>query len=583
MNRVILQTDRAWLLFEQPRAVISATRLTDVLPALAEIEKAVQRNQWHACGFMAYDAAPAFDPALKSRQSASFPLLTFGLFDTPKILATTPESSSGNYSFAPWHPAVTEAAYNSAFCSIRNYIQSGHTYQVNYTFPFTSHFTGDPQALFGRLVRAQQPRHAAFISTDDWTICSASPELFFSLDGDHLVSRPMKGTAARGLTSVADDRIGAQLRRSEKDRAENIMIVDMIRNDMGRIARTGSVIARPLFTLERYPNVFQLTSTVRCRTKASILEIFQALFPCASITGAPKYRATEIIHELEPSARGIYTGTIGHISPNRQAQFNIAIRTIAIHNATGEAQFGSGSGVVWDSQPGSEYAECVSKASVLNSDIPDFNLLETMLWTPADGWFLLEFHLKRLARSARYFGFAIESETIRQKLAAIAAGFPATRHRVRLLLSRAGTVDLQPRLLPEGESNPTQAVLAEEPINRQNPFLYHKTTHRSIYDKATATRPGAEVVLLWNEDNELTEATFANLVYKLKGRLYTPPESSGLLAGTYRAHLLSTGKVKARVLRISELPQVEQLFLANSIRGLWPIELGWKKLRVVSC
>ena len=341
------------------------------------------------------------------REQPDLPLLWLGLFHAPEVWSDLPDTALA-HTLGPWEPAIDRATYRQAIAAIKEQIAAGYTYQINYTFPLGAAFKGEPWPLFVQLALAQRGRYAAYVDTGRHVVCSASPELFFQKADGVLTSRPMKGTAPRGRTVAEDEAQRAWLFASEKNRAENVMIVDMIRNDMGRVAEVGSVRVPVLFEVERYPTVLQMTSTVTSRTNVSVADVFKALFPCASITGAPKVSAMGIIADLEPAARGVYTGAIGYLAPGGRAQFNVAIRTVVVDRQTGRATYGVGSGVVWDSDADEEYDECLLKARVLAAERPDFELLETMLWRPETGVFLLDRHLERLADSAEYFGIAVD-------------------------------------------------------------------------------------------------------------------------------------------------------------------------------
>ena len=434
-------------------------------------------------------------------------------------------------------------------------------------------FAGNTDSLFAALCRSQCARYCAAVETGAHTICSASPELFLSLDGDHLLAKPMKGTSSRGMTLAEDDLRVDQLHNSEKNRAENIMIVDMIRNDMGRIADSGSVVPQKLFAIERYPTVLQMTSEVECRTSASFSSIIGAMFPCASITGAPKVRTMQIISELETSPRGVYTGCIGHVSPGRQAQFNIAIRTVVIDSGSGDAEYGVGGGIVWDSTDMDEYAECLTKAAVVTAGTPPFDLLETMLWQGDEGYWLLDLHLERLSRSSRYFCRDIDVAALRDQVLAFGATLSASRHRVRLLVDQSGTARTESYPLDANVDTVVRLRLAVEPVDKSHPFLYHKTTQRSMYESARAAVTDCDDVVLWNQDREVTETTIANIVIERNGRLITPPISSGLLACTYREHLLNNGEIEEGIITLDDLTSADHIFTINSVRRRQPAEL----------
>jgi para-aminobenzoate synthetase/4-amino-4-deoxychorismate lyase len=356
------------------------------------------------------------------------------------------------------------------------------------------------------------------------------------------------------------------LHHSEKNRAENVMIVDMVRNDMGRIAALGSVEVRSLYEVEKYPTLWQMTSTVKAKTGAGLCEIMQALFPPASITGAPKRRTMQIIAELEQTPRRIYTGSVGFIGPGRKAQFNVAIRTVLVDKAKGQAEYGVGGGIVWDSVDRMEFEECRTKARILTQKMPDFSLLETILWTPEQGYFLLPYHLTRLMDSAAYFSFSAERDAIRTNLDSLAHTLPKTAHKVRLLLAKDGGITLQSEVLHDTVAQPLHVCLAATAVDSANPFLYHKTTNRVVYEQALAACPGYSDVILWNEKGEVTESSIANIVVELDGELYTPPIPCGLLPGTYRAYLLEQGKLKERVIHKEDLVRSAHIYLVNSVR-----------------
>ena len=562
---------QCWLYFRNPRRIISAHRIEEVIPALNLIEKTVNKHGLYAAGFIAYEAAPAFDPALVVNRNSSFPLIWFGIYSQPEQFRfptarkCCPDQSLGQS--LTWTSSLTRDAYQDAIAKIKKNIKKGDTYQVNFTYRLTSPFIGDPLAYFIELVKAQNAQYGAFVNTDEWSVCSASPELFFYLDGNKLSSRPMKGTASRGLTLRDDIKQAQWLHHSEKNRAENIMIVDMVRNDMGRIAHTGSVQADRLFAIEKYPTLWQMTSTVTAETKAGLSEILTALFPPASITGAPKTRTMQIIAELETGPRRIYTGSIGVVSPDRKAQFNVAIRTVLIDKIKGQAEYGVGGGIVWDSTETIEFEESQTKAKILTERMPDFSLLETILWTPENGYYLLQQHLARLKDSAIYFSFSADIDAIRNKLLSLTRAFPHTAHKVRLLVAKNGRITCKPEALRHSTATHIQRVcLAKSPIDSSNPFLYHKTTNRLVYDQALAACPGYDDVILRNEKGEVTESCIANIVVELDEELYTPPVQCGLLAGTFRACLIEQDKIREKVIGIEDIARSPHIYLINSVR-----------------
>lgn len=554
-----------WLLFQAPHRVFQTERTEDVLPILHLVENSVQKEGFHAAGFISYEAGPAFDPVLEVRRDATFPLVWFGLFGKPEI-AADPPFPDGSCSTSEWTPSVERSSYGQAVNRIRDYIACGETYQVNLTMRLIASFSGDPLALFHQLHQFQRADYAAFVDTGRYSICSASPELFFTLDGPQLSTRPMKGTAARGRWSDEDRALARWLAHDEKNRAENVMIVDMMRNDMGRISEMGSVRVRRLFQIEQYPTLWQMTSTVSSITKAGLPEIVKALFPCASITGAPKPRTMQIIAELETMPRRVYTGCIGFMAPERRAQFNVAIRTAIVDKETGSAEYGVGGGIVWDSVPRDEYEECMVKAKVLTEKRPEFELLETLLWEPHAGFFLLDYHLRRLEESARYFGFPFEREAVLQELRQLQSGF-AGPQRVRVLFNRHGALTCLASSFPfPREKKPVCLGIAPAPVSRFDIFLYHKTTFRKLYDDARKGCEAFDDVLLWNDREEITESCIANVVVFYDGEWVTPPVECGLLPGTCRAWLLDRGKIREKPITIEMLKRAGKMCLINSVR-----------------
>ncbi len=596
-NTVILYDVKAehWLEYTRPVEVVSTHEIGEVLPGIRHLEARVDREGLFAAGFIGYEAAPAFDPCLPAKEKQGLPLIWFGLFEEARIIDLPPMESPYCGESLDWTASVTKDAYNRALDGVKECIQRGDTYQVNYTLRLSSPFTSDPFDFFLGLMGNHRREYAAFVDTGEYAICSISPELFFRLDGTHLVSKPMKGTAARGMTLEQDREQKAWLKNSIKNRAENVMIVDMIRNDMGRIAETGTVAVPSLFSVERYPTVLQMTSTVTSKVSASFCDILSALFPCSSITGAPKRRTMEIIEELETTPRGIYTGSIGYLSPGRKSQFNVAIRTVMIDKDQQRAEYGVGGGIVWDSDTREEYEECRIKARVLTRPQKKFSLLETLLFHPGEGYFLYEDHLDRMAGSAIYFDFDFSREEIEEKLLAVAAtlrddgkrvaagGMPrgagisrglshaaenkGPGYKVRLLLEQGGGITCEAESLPEPSgAKPVMLKIAGSPVNSANPFLHHKTTRREIYTEAKASRPLCDDVVLYNERGEVTETTIANIVVKIGEKLYTPPVTSGLLGGVFRGNLLEKGEVEERVVDLETLCRCDGIFLVNSVR-----------------
>ena len=588
---VILRTPwrGPWRRFSNPVRVITARQASEVRDALRAVDDAV-RSGSYAAGFVTYEAAGAFGLPVHD-QADALPLVAFGIFHPDSLDPLHRPPRGGEVTLGAWVPSMSHADYLRAIAAIKSYIQAGDTYQINLTFRLDTTVDGDVFALLRGVYMAQRGPWSAFVDAGSHVICSASPELFFSVNGDRIVCRPMKGTWTRGYWPAQDAAHGEALRTSGKNRAENVMILDMVRNDLGRVAVTGSVRPVSMFDVERYPLQWQMTSTVEAALKgASVDLLFEAMFPCGSITGAPKHRSMEIIRELESTPRGIYTGAIGYVSPHGHSHFNVAIRTVVVDRSSGRARFGVGSGIVWDSVDLDEYEECVLKAAMVGSvgppgqvgslaqaasyvvdDPPEFRLLETILWTPEGGFALYERHMMRLAESAACFGFICEIDEVRRVLSDAVQDLRGPA-KVRVLLEEDGDVlceaaDLVPL------QTPIRAELAPWPVDRADVFLYHKTTRRDVYDRARAARPQAGAVILWNRDGQITEATESNIVIVKDGAKVTPPVDAGLLPGTLRAELLRSGEIVERPISKADLMHAEEVWLINSVRGWTRVKL----------
>ena len=565
--------ERGSWLFRGPEETVVCARVDEIMPALRHIQARVAAGRY-AAGCIAYEAAAAFDPALTVRApDPGLPLLWFGLYRRREAVPPAAPPAPGAGPRLEWTPSIGRARYDAAIARIRGYIRAGDTYQVNYTFRMRSSFRGSLFDLYRRLYAAQESAFSAWLDMGRFQVACVSPELFFRLDGRSLAARPMKGTAHRGRWASEDDAIAAALAASEKERAENVMIVDLLRNDLGRVAAPGSVSAGPLFTVERYPTVHQMTSAVRCETDAEVPDILGALFPCGSVTGAPKVRTMQIIAELEDSPRGVYCGAIGWWGPDRQAGFNVAIRTAVSDRERGTIEYGVGGGITWGSTSSREYEECLVKADVLSA--PERvapTLLETLCYDPARGYLFLERHLARLSASARYFNHPFDMARVKAALDAAAAG-AAEALRVRLTLAPDGIA-----LAHAGPLKPLPVPLrlgfAREPVRSGDIRLFHKTTDRSLYDRAREGCPDCDGVILWNERDEATEAGFANLVVELDGGRFTPPLECGLLPGVFREELLEQGAIRERVLSRSEVVGAARVWLVNSVREWIPAELA---------
>lgn len=561
----LMQTAKGWLQFTHPTQVWIAEKTADIEPILSQIAQA----RTHIVGFLTYEASQTW--GYSTHTHSPLPFAWFAAFDTPTRLPELP-TPTHSFQLTNWQPTINRNSYQKAIQRIKHHIAEGQTYQVNYTFPMQAQFKGDSYALFWQLAQNQRAQQMAYLDLGRFAICSASPELFFHLEKGHLLSRPMKGTAVRGLTLHQDNQQIEALKTDPKSQAENVMIVDMIRNDMSHIAQTGTVQVPRLFEVSRYPTLLQLTSDVVCQTTATAPDVLRAMFPCASITGAPKHRTMQLINQLEPNPRGIYTGSIGYIQPNGNAQFNVAIRTVTIDRQQEQATYHTGGGIIWDSDTQAEYEECLLKAQVLTRPPIRYELLETILWEPNAGYFLLTLHWQRLINSATYFNIEGAWPALKQELHEASRIFTQPM-KVRVLLKPNGRFTIQPTpLTPTPQT--IQLAIATTPIHSQNVWLYHKTTHRQVYQQAQAQHPQADDVLLYNEKGHLTEGCIGNIAFYLNGRWCTPPIEDGLLAGTMRQHLLNTGQLVEQSISIQQL-QEQNLPLRhlNAVRKVRPATL----------
>ncbi|MEH7117515.1 aminodeoxychorismate synthase component I [Neobacillus vireti] len=558
------------LIFKKPQKVIAAFTIEEVLPCFQLVQEEVN-NGYYAAGFLSYESAAAFDPAFITNSDHRMPLLWFGLFSEPEY---EHNSTRETYTLSEWESSVSLEEYTQSIQAIKDGIERGDTYQTNYTIRLQSRFKGDDFAFFQTLKKAQSSDYCAYINTGEHSILSASPELFFRLEGEKITTRPMKGTIKRGKYIEEDEENARWLYHSEKNRAENVMIVDMLRNDLSVIAELGTVQVPKLYEIEQYPTVFQMTSTITAKVaeNTSLVDVFKALFPCASITGAPKVSTMKIIADLEPEPREVYCGAIGYITPRKEAVFNVPIRTVLIDQQSGLATYGVGGGITWDSTSEGEYEEVLAKASLLEEDRPEFELLESLLLEEGQ-YYLLKEHLDRLRRSAAYFGFPIQMEAVHQKLDELAVKNSSGKFKVRLLVTKEKEVKLDAQPIINMPA-PVKVILAGKPIDIDNPFLYHKTTNRSLYTAFQDSKPSDIFdVLLWNQQDELTEFTNGNVVLEIGGELWTPPVHSGLLAGTFRERLIKEGKVHEKALTISDLQKSSKVWFINSVRKWLEVEL----------
>lgn len=558
--------NRSWR-FSGYRETLQTMEPAGILPLLAKVE-ACTVDGLHAVGFISYEAAAGLNPDLCSSPSVEgLPLAWFAIF-SERIEAAPDEPLPPETSESPClEPDTAHESYLRNVGQIREKIACGESYQVNYTFGMNGDFSGDPLELYRRISRAQKASFSAYIDTGRFSVISASPELFFSLKERRITTRPMKGTAARGRWREEDKHQVSTLKSSAKERAENLMIVDLIRNDLGIIAETGSVRVESLFDVETYPTLHQMTSTVSARLKceAGLPEIFAALFPCGSVTGAPKRRSMEIIDDLEPLPRGIYCGAIGYVAPGGEALFSVAIRTLLFDKHRHQLCLGVGSGITTGSVASEEYKECLAKAAFLSAPDNEFSLIESL--RVENGEFaLLKRHLERLYSSARFFGFKMDEAKVREALKLHAEGCEGIR-KVRLLLSEKGEISLSSESLAVSDTLLKLGV-SRSRVDSRDKFRYHKTTCREMLDSARAERPDCDETVFLNERGELTEGSYHNLLLKSGGKMLTPRRESGLLAGVMRQELLDRGEIAEATLFMEDLARADEIWLINSVRGI---------------
>ncbi len=572
-------------IFTHPLKIIKINRYADIEKAFSRIEYYAQK--YFLAGYFSYELGYYFEnKQFGFKESAPFPLIQIAVFDQaasfnhktgklsghlPGIFAT--KSKQEDFSAGSLKFDFNEKEYTGRIRRIKEYIRRGDTYQINFTGKYRFRFSGSAFSFYESLKNRQNVPYSAFCKFKDEYVLSFSPELFFKRNGRSIYSCPMKGTIGRGRDIKEDKEQALKLKNSSKDLAENIMIVDLIRNDLGRIARADSVKATALFNIEKYNTLFQMTSEVRAtlRRGTSYFDIFKSMFPGGSVTGAPKIKSMQIIKELEKGPRNIYCGALGIIFPKGKAIFNLPIRTISLVKNKGE--MGIGSGIVYDSEAHREFRECILKAKFLTDRYEDFCLLETILW---DGEYkFLEEHLKRMERSAQYFGFCFDRARIKQALGALKNKFQSgSRYKLRLLLDRKGTLKAEYSRLPR-EAGIKYAAISDYKIDPQNPFCYHKTTNRNLYDSQHLCylEKGYFDVIFLNTRGEVAEGAISNIIIEKNKKYYTPPVSSGILPGIFRQYFIKKHRAQEKMIFRKDLLKADKIFLCNSVRGLTEVKI----------
>lgn len=589
-NFILLETNkfdkdnRCSYLFSAPFKIIACYRLENINSSLSEIEDFVSKG-YYAAGFVSYEAGFSFEDSLKSlKKDPAFPLLWFGIYRNPAVVSHIDKidlirHKYSSYSVRNLRPNISGREYIDNVKKIKSFIRKGDTYQVNYTFKYKFDFRGSAYSFYEDLKSKQSVSYSAFIKTPEFSILSLSPELFFRKDKNRIYVRPMKGTTDRGRDIIEDSKNAETLKGSLKNRSENIMIVDLLRNDLGRISKPGSVIPSKLFEVERYETLLQMVSDVKSTLKSgvNVYDLFKAIFPSGSVTGAPKISTMKIIDSLEDEPRRIYTGSIGFFAPGGKAIFNVAIRTLLLDNKTKKAEMGIGSGIVIDSNPHKEFEECKLKANFITDKTPDFKLIETILWNPEKGYSLLSLHVARLLLSAEYFNFRADRKTVIRELKNLEKRFDASfDYRIRLLLDRRGNIQTAFSRI-DNNTNAAKVRFSDKKTCSRDVFLYHKTTNRELYDKERKrwNKKGYFDVIFTNEKKEVTEGAISNIMIKKNGFFYTPPLDCGLLNGVFRQHLFKTktAPIKEKVLYKKDIESADEIYMMNSVRGALKVRL----------
>lgn len=541
--------------------------IKEVKPLLDELE-AYQNEGYYAVGYVSYEAAPAFETKF---QVIDGPLMSEYLlyFTVHETVQTEPIPLTYDPITLPksWQELTTAEEYKAAIEHIHHHIRQGDTYQFNYTVQLQQNLTADPFAIYNRLVVEQNAHYNAFIQHDDVSIISISPELFFKKDGDKLTTRPMKGTTNRGLTTETDLAQARWLAQDQKNRSENMMIVDLLRNDMNRISKIGSEDVKSLCQVEQYSTVWQMTSTIETQLlpNSRLSDVFQALFPCGSITGAPKIATMEIIKKVEKQPRGVYCGAIGILVPQGPSIFNVAIRTLQMEGT--KAIYGVGGGITWDSNWEAEYEETKQKAAVLYRQNPKFDLISTGRIHQGKLLFLEE-HIKRLQESSRYFDYPFNAEKAHNQATALCQSLDLdTDYRLKMSLKKDGELKFEHSQLTNLSDDFCQARLVEQRHPLDSPYTFFKTSYRPHLSIELHEQ------IYYNHEGQLLETSIGNIVLKIEDQLYTPPVHLGLLNGIYRQSLIAENKLKEKVLTVKDLKQAQAIYGCNAVRGLYELKV----------
>lgn len=596
-NFILLETNkfdpenRYSFLFTHPLAILEAKEDDRIPEVFAQIEEYAKR--YFLAGFFSYELGHYFTNHVQAGDTFEFPLVWLGVYEKPLIFDhrngaftdfqqewfADSATYQASHSISNLQLTISPDEYQSRIRQIKKYIEAGDTYQVNFTTRYKFDFVGHPYSLYQELKKKQEVAYNGFIKIRDRYVLSISPELFFRREGNRIVVRPMKGTMPRGRTLAEDDLQAQRLANDEKNRSENVMIVDLLRNDLGRVSKTGSVRVSNLYTVEKYNTLFQMTSTIESELKERLtyFDLFKSIFPCGSVTGAPKIRTMQIIRELESGPRGVYTGAIGMISPGVDAAFNVPIRTVLIENGRGE--MGVGSGIVYDSDARAEFDECQLKANFLIEQYREFSLIESVLWH--DGFQRLPLHLKRLRDSAAYFDFAyVEDEILKRLRDAEKHFYISSRYKIRLLLNKEGVAEISHEPLTYQNLQFGRVTISSVRTSSKDVFLFHKTTRRDLYQSEYEkySAQGFSDVIFMNEHGQITEGAISNIFIKKNGNYLSPPVECGLLNGVFRQEFLAThSSAVERILSLEDLFLADEIYMTNSVRGMTRVRIKNQK------
>ncbi len=575
-------------IFIEPAEIIKCFNGKNIKYKLLKLEEKLKKG-YYIAGFISYEAGLIFEELVSFKTNFKFPVIWFGVYKKPLIFDHRKKRFMNNnklnqqfkkynmqikndYCIKDIKPNLEKKKYIKNIQIIKNCIEEGNTYQVNYTFKHKFNFKGKTENLFYNLCLKQSVAYASFIKTKDKDILSLSPELFFRRNKNNIYVKPMKGTIDRGINYKEDNIKEKKLQNSIKNRAENVMIVDLLRNDLGRISKTGSVKVNKLFEVEKYETLFQMTSTIKSELKSGIswYEIFKNIFPSGSVTGAPKISTMKIINDLEKEPRHIYTGSIGYITPDNKSVFNVSIRTVLIDKKTQQGEMGIGSGIVYDSDENDEYEECLLKSKFLTDKHKEFKLIETILWEKGN-LFLLDLHLNRLQKSAKYFNFKYNKLKIIKNLYKKCKKFDYNKkYKIRLLLDIYSNISIISSQLDKQKK--VKIKFSNKKTNPKNIVLYHKTTNRKFYDKELekARKEGFFDVIFINKKEEITEGCISNIIIKKNNVFYTPPVKCGLLNGVYRQFLLEKEDfpLQEKILTKQDIFNADKVYLINSVRKI---------------